>query len=219
MSVPLKHEYLSSLCNELSVRWPQNRIINIVCHGHSVPAGFACTPFIDTFNSYPHLVHKTLKQRFPFAELNVIVTAIGGENSASGCKRFRDDVLCMKPDLVTIDYALNDRGMSLEEAKSNWSRMIEEALVRNIPVILLTPSWDWDYYTKTENWNLLGKHAEQIRSLADYYSIGLADSYNAFDKFVKNGGDLQNLLSHVNHPSPLGHRLIADEICSWFVAR
>src|SRR3982751_3841278 len=65
--------YLASLINLLQIPWPKNRTINIVCHGHSVPAGYFKTPLVDTFNAYPHLLHQGLKQRFPHAVINVIV--------------------------------------------------------------------------------------------------------------------------------------------------
>ena len=48
-------------------------------------------------------------QQFPHAVLNVIVTAIGGEDSIAGAARFERDVLALRPAVVTIDYALNDR--------------------------------------------------------------------------------------------------------------
>jgi lysophospholipase L1-like esterase len=219
MSVANRLTYLDEVLCELNKQWPNNRIVNIVCHGHSVPAGYFATPFIDTFHAYPHLLHRILKERFPFACLNVIVTSIGGENSLSGSKRFNEDVLCHKPDVLTIDYALNDRGIELEKSKSYWSDMIENALKKNIKVIVLTPSWEKSYFEQNENWRKLVLHAEQVRSLADQYNIGLSDSFNAFKSYVDGGGDLTDLLSHVNHPNRKGHDLIANELARWFMAK
>lgn len=94
MEIMIKgNEYLTPILEEMALHWPQNRTINIVCHGHSVPAGYFATPYVNTFSSYPHLLHKMIKERFPFAVTNVIVTAIGGENAAQGEKRFQNDVL------------------------------------------------------------------------------------------------------------------------------
>ena len=31
--------YLDPLLDEMAARWPDNRTISIVCHGHSVPSG------------------------------------------------------------------------------------------------------------------------------------------------------------------------------------
>ena len=80
-----------------------------------------------------------------------------------GAARFREDVLCHQPDLVTIDYGLNDRGVTPEQAEAAWRQMIEDALDRKIPVILLTPSWDQTWFAQSEEWHALEQHAEQIR--------------------------------------------------------
>ena len=219
MSIPSKTEAYASLCAKLSERWPDNRTLNFVCHGHSVPSGYACTPWVDTFHAYPHLVHRTLKQRFPYAVMNVIVTAIGGENSGQGAARFEQDVLCHKPDLVILDYGLNDRGIGLAAAEQAWRSMIRKTKEYGAEVMLLTPSWDQTWYKKDGEWQALCAHAGQIRFLAEEYGVALGDSFAAYERYICQGGDLADLLSHWNHPSPLGHELIAREITSYFPAR
>jgi hypothetical protein len=52
--------------------WPDNRTLMIACHGQSVPARYFATPLVDTFSAYPHLWHRRLKERFPWAIFNVI---------------------------------------------------------------------------------------------------------------------------------------------------
>src|ERR1035438_8926749 len=39
-----ERSYLADVCAELVKSWPTNRTVNLVCHGHSVPAGYAKTP-------------------------------------------------------------------------------------------------------------------------------------------------------------------------------
>lgn len=219
MKIADKLTYLDEILNEMQKQWPGNRTVNIVCHGHSVPSGYFATPFVDTFQSYPHLLHRLLKERFPFAVTNVIVTAIGGENSLSGSKRFADEVLCHRADVITIDYSLNDRGIGLDAAKKCWCEMIEKALEKKIKVILLTPSWEKSYFEQNDSWKELMLHAEQVRALAGTYNIGLCDTFNLFKNYVESAGDLADLLSHVNHPNRKGHDLIATELSKWFIAR
>lgn len=211
--------YLDSLLDVMSKQWPENRTVNIVCHGHSVPAGYYATPFVNTFGAYPHLLHEKIKERFPFAAVNVIVTAIGGEDAVGGARRFETDVLTHRPDVVTIDYGLNDRSIGLEKAKRAWESMIAAALRQNVKVILLTPTWDNSYYEKSEQWSALEAHAAQIRALAAENGVGLADSFASFGRFVREEGDLALLLSHVNHPTKRGHMLVADELSKFFPAR
>lgn len=211
-----RKRYLSSLVGLLKEQWPNNRTVNIVCHGHSVPAGYFATPHVNTFDSYPHLLHKKLKERFPFAVINVIVTAIGGENSISGAKRFSSDVLTHKPDLILIDYGLNDRNLDEKKVKSAWLSMIRKAKARKIPVILLTPSWDFFAVDEKVSGRKIFAQAQLIRKIAFEQEVGLADSYAAFERAVLSGVPIENLLSWVNHPSKYGHQLIVNEILSWF---
>jgi hypothetical protein len=70
-------QYLLDLVHAALGMWPDNRSLMIACHGHSVPAGYFATPLVDTFSAYPHLWHRRLKERFPWAIFNVVTTAIG----------------------------------------------------------------------------------------------------------------------------------------------
>jgi acyl-CoA thioesterase-1 len=207
--------YLASLVNLLQIPWPKNRTINIVCHGHSVPAGYFKTPLVDTFNAYPHLLHQGLKQRFPNAVINVIVTAIGGEASEAGDKRFERDVLCHQPDLITIDYALNDRRLGLDRAATAWQSMIRRA--KDAKLILLTPTPDQSAKLDDPT-DPLNLHAEQIRRLATDHNLALVDSLAAFKSRLQAGDALPDLMSQINHPNRKGHDLVAAELLNWFPA-
>lgn len=218
MPLPDRNEYLKDLVLELLHAWPDNRLVNFVCHGHSVPAGYTATPFVDTFRAYPHLWHAALKRRFPFAVLNVIVTAIGGEHSEQGAQRFEKDVLAHHPDLVTIDYGLNDRRIGLKRAMAAWRSMVEGARNAGARVILLTPTHDSPalYRAGEVDPSALPRHAEAIRELARETGVGLADSHAAFERAIDAGLDPSNLLSWTNHPNERGHALVADELMRWF---
>lgn len=216
MTTSLKSTYLLDLDGELSRPYPENRPIYFVCHGHSVPAGYFRTPVIDPFNAYPHLFHQGLKEKYPFALLDVIVTAVGGENSEQGAKRFQGEVLSHAPDLVTIDYGLNDRSLGLERAAAAWRKMIEAALQRGIQVMLLTPTLDHtvrlEHYRECD----LFPFREQICALAAEYQVALADSFTAWILYLQAGAGLNTLLSQSNHPNRLGHELVAREMLDWF---
>lgn len=208
-------DYLNNIKTELKKEWPDNRSICLVFHGHSVPAGYFKTPVVNTLESYPYQVLKELKAIYPYAVINIINTAIGGENSVSGEKRFKSDVLVHKPDVLFIDYALNDRGTGLEKSYEAWNRMIKEALREEIRIILLTPSPD-QRVNILEPDNELEQHAEQIRRLAKENGTGLVDSYELFKNKVVSGDSLSVFMSQVNHPNAKGHRLIASEIIKYF---
>jgi acyl-CoA thioesterase-1 len=207
--------YLADVCAELEKSWPTNRTIDIVCHGHSVPAGYFKTPEVHPFDAYPFLLHRGLNQRFPHAVVNVIVTAVGGENSEAGARRFRRDVLGLHPDVVTIDYALNDRAIGLARTERAWRAMIEMALARQVKIILLTPTADKSAHLENPN-DPLNQQAAQIRRLAVEYHVALADSLAAFQSQVRAGVNLSDLMSQGNHPNRQGHELVAAELLKWF---
>jgi lysophospholipase L1-like esterase len=209
-----KKTYLATLSEILKTPWPKNRAINIVCHGHSVPAGYFKTPHVDTFNAYPHLFHVGIKQRHPHAVVNVIVTAIGGENSLAGAARFEKDVLSHNPDLILLDYALNDRRVPLGKSREAWTSMIQKALAKNIKVILLTPTGDTSAKLDDPQ-DPLNQNAAQIRELAAQFGVGLADSLDAIREHIKKGGKLDELMSQINHPNRKGHDLVVERLMEW----
>ncbi len=209
------NDYLNDLKTELQIEWPKNRTINLVFHGHSVPSGYFKTPHVNTVSAYPNLVLKKIKSIYQFAVINVITTSIGGENSVKGAERFKSEVLTHKPDVLFIDYALNDRGLGLEKSYAAWSKMIKQAKKQNIKVILLTPSPDQSVdYNDPDN--ELKKHTNQIIQLANKHQVGLVDSYKAFEFLYSNKEQLTKYMSQVNHPNEKGHELIANEIIDWF---
>jgi acyl-CoA thioesterase I len=207
--------YLSDFVSALDLKWPKNRAMTIVCHGHSVPAGYAKTPHVDTFVAYPHLLHRAVKEAHPYAVVNVTVTAIGGGNSQSGAARFAKDVLSLKPDVVLIDYGLNDRRLPLETSAGCWQQMIDEAKAAGAKVILLTPTGDTSAKMLDEN-DALTKQAVQIRALAEKNGVGLADSYRAYQDWLRAGKNLADLMSQVNHPNAAGHALVLEQLKPWF---
>lgn len=208
-------EYLTEIKEELKAEWPKNRTINLVFHGHSVPAGYFKTPIVNTLDSYPYQLLKELKTMYPYAVINSINTSIGGENSEQGQQRFKSEVLNHKPDVLFIDYALNDRRIGLDKSYKAWSSMIDDALKAEIKIILLTPSPDQNVDILEPN-NELAIYAEQIKRLSEEYEVGLVDSYAHFKNKVLSGDSLSVYMSQVNHPNEKGHQLISDAILQYF---
>ncbi len=207
--------FFVELKTELKKTWPHNRTVRVVFHGHSVPAGYARTPTVRTFDAYPSLFHHRISKRFPTAVIDVCVTAIGGENSIQGAKRFASDVLSLRPDLVFIDYSLNDRGVGLAEADSAWRSMIRDAAKAHVQVVLLTPTPDANEDILDES-APLAIHAAQVRQLGIEFGVPVVDSFAAFAKLVEDGKDVNDFLAQANHPNRAGHQVIASEILELF---
>ncbi|MBK5721772.1 glycoside hydrolase family 88 protein [Dysgonomonas sp. Marseille-P4677] len=207
--------YLNSIKLEQRKKWPENRTINIVFHGHSVPSGYFNTPTVNSLHSYPYLTLKAIKNCYANAVINVITTAIGGENSEQGSVRFERKVLNHLPDVLFIDYALNDRNIGIQRSEEAWRSMIEKAIDKGIKVILMTPTPDLSEDI-TANETALQRYSNKIRELAKEYKLGLIDSYMAFKEKKKNGEDLKVYMSQSNHPNERGHEVVKDLILEYF---
>jgi acyl-CoA thioesterase-1 len=200
------------LINRLESKWPDNHAINIVYHGHSVPAGYFDTPNVRTFEAYPHLVHVELKAKFPHAVINTIVTAIGGESSTSGVQR-SDEVLAHRPDLVVIDYGMNDLGIQPEEMKAAWTSMIETFHDAGSYVVLITPTWDTRELERLREGSFgLKAIAGVIQMLGGVSKVPVADVYGRWTGQVASGVESSSMLSWSNHPNAAGHDLICQAI-------
>jgi len=206
-------DYLKDFKEQLELKWPKNKTMNVVFHGHSVPSGYFTRGVVRKLEAYPHLFLEYLKENYPYAVINSITTSIGGENSFGGAKRFKDDVLVMKPDVLFIDYALNDRGISLEKAEKSWRQMIEEALEANVKTILFTPTPDLNEDILDENAPLV-KYTTMIRELGKEYQIPVIDSYEHFKSLKIGGCELSEYMAQDNHPNEKGHREVLKEMVS-----
>lgn len=207
--------YLSGIKAALRQQWPRNRTINLVFHGHSVPTGYANTPNVHRLRSYPFLLLKALQQKYPYSVVNIITTSIGGENAEQGAKRFESDVLIHRPDVVFIDYALNDRRIGLVRARAATGQMIRQALKAHVKVVLLTPSPDLQVDI-TQPDNQLAQLTAMLKELAEHYQVGLADSFGAFVRLASSGVDLHAYMAQSNHPNQKGHEVIVRQIMPWF---
>lgn len=210
-----KKTYLNNIKEELNKKWPGNRTVNIVYHGHSVPTGYYTGGVVHTFDAYPRLATKRIKEIYPYAVINTITTSIGGEKATKGVLRFVDDVLPMKAEVLFIDYALNDRWTPLDEVRAAWEEMVDTALAHNIKVILLTPTPDTTEDILSDD-APLAAHAAQIREIALEKNVGLVDSYQMFKDMVASGTALAPYMAQNNHINKAGHELVADLIYEWF---
>ncbi|QDV48038.1 SGNH/GDSL hydrolase family protein [Gimesia fumaroli] len=185
---------------------------------------------------YSMILEKELPQQS--IPVKVINAGIGGNTTANAVARFEKDVLQKQPDLVVIQFGINDSAVdvwrdppkeksrvSKKQYEANLRSLIKQLKEKQIAVILMTPnSLRWipriqKLYGKPpydpedpDGFNLFLKaYAETVRQIAKETNVPLVDVYAAFETYAKQPGQsAHDLLLDGIHPNTKGQRMVAD---------
>ena len=153
---------------------------------------------------YAYLVYEWWKKSFPNAAFSFVNGGIGGTTSHYGGARAWKDVLCYRPDIVTVDFSVNDDANEFfEETYEGTIRRLLAAPSAPAVVVLNNVFYD------------TGKNAQNYHNrIADHYGIPHVSIKDTVYPDVESGKIVRADITPDNlHPNDKGHRLVADEIC------
>lgn len=153
---------------------------------------------------YAYLVYEWWKKSFPNAAFSFVNGGIGGTTSHYGGARAWKDVLCYRPDIVTVDFSVNDDANEFfEETYEGMLRRLLAAPSDLAVVVLNNVFYD------------TGKNAQNYHNrIADHYGIPHVSIKDTVYPDVESGKIVRADITPDNlHPNDKGHRLVADEIC------
>ena len=153
---------------------------------------------------YAYLVYEWWKKSFPNAAFSFVNGGIGGTTSHYGGARAWKDVLCYRPDIVTVDFSVNDDANEFfEETYEGTLRRLLAAPSAPVVVVLNNVFYD------------TGKNAQDYHNrIADHYGIPHVSIKDTVYPDVESGKIVRADITPDNlHPNDKGHRLVADEIC------
>lgn len=153
---------------------------------------------------YAYLVYEWWKKSFPNASFSFVNGGIGGTTSHYGGARAWKDVLCYRPDIVTVDFSVNDDANEFfEETYEGTLRRLLAAPSDPAVVVLNNVFYD------------TGKNAQNYHNrIADHYGIPHVSIKDTVYPDVESGKIVRADITPDNlHPNDKGHRLVADEIC------
>lgn len=153
---------------------------------------------------YAYLVYEWWKKSFPNAAFSFVNGGIGGTTSHYGGARTWKDVLCYRPDIVTVDFSVNDDANEFfEETYEGTLRRL--LAVPSAPAVVVLNNVFYD----------TGKNAQNYHNrIADHYGIPHVSIKDTVYPDVESGKIVRADITPDNlHPNDKGHRLVADEIC------
>ncbi len=173
-------------------------------------------------------------------DTQIINSGVGGNNTNQARKRFQKDVLTHRPDVVIIQFGINDAAVDvwkkppatvprvdLELFEENLTHFVTTLQSKGSEVILMTPNpcrWTSklkELYGKppyqpdqVDGFNvLLSEYANAARRIAKQNDAALIDVYRLFQDYDKQPQQaVDDLLLDGIHPNADGHRLIAELI-------
>ena len=153
---------------------------------------------------YAYLVYEWWKKSFPNAEFSFVNGGIGGTTSHYGGARAWKDVLCYRPDIVTVDFSVND----------DANEFFEETYEGTLRRLLMAPSAPAVVVLNNVFYDT-GKNAQDYHNrIADHYGIPHVSIKDTIFPDVESGKIVRADITPDNlHPNDTGHRLVADEIC------
>ena len=137
-----------------------------------------------------------------------INAAYGGTGSYFGASRFEYDVSSKKPDLVFIEFLVNDgySGLSAEHSQANLEYMINNVYDKNpyadIVLVLVTNTAIYGWQTSI--------YKAQV-GVANYYNIPIVDfGGELYNRFEGSIGFFKENFNDSVHPNDKGYKLYAD---------
>ena len=205
----MKQEESSSTKNTVTLLEAGEQV-QIVAFGDSISAGFAVRKGFD------HFWLEMLKEKYPQAEIAIKNEGVCGATSFDGLARLDWSVIAHSPDLVTVNFGINDMymGIRLGEFKSNVIEITEKIIEGSKSEILLlssepllTPKFD----------KIVLSYYQTLEDVAEEMGLGFVDVYGAWMRKVAEGVPLESLiLSGLDHPNELGYEIIAEELMRFF---
>lgn len=152
---------------------------------------------------YASRVYEWWKTNFPKAKFVYNNAGIGGTTSQFGVARVEGDVLVKAPDLVIVEFSVND--MANEHFMETYEGLIRRIYMsKTKPAILIVHSVQYDD----------GKSAEEYhKKIGKYYDIPCISMKSTIYKEVVNEKIRISEITPDNlHPNDTGHFLVADVI-------
>jgi len=155
--------------------------------------------------SYVSLVGNYFKQKYPEKNVKIINAGIGGTHSDLGMFRLQKDVLSHSPDVIFVEFAVNDRDYTSDQAKKYM-----EGILRQIAKLPDPPYVIMLYCARTDKWDA---RAAEHKMIADYYGIPSIDLQAYIkEQVAMRKVQVSDLFIDSVHPNNAGHTAYAEYI-------
>ncbi len=184
--------------------------LRIVALGDSLTEGWMVS------KGYIDFLKEMIEEKYSNCNIEVINRGIPGDTSSEGLYRLRRDVIENGPDLVFIQFALNDAycGSTPEKFEKNILAIVENIQnYTDAEILLITSIF---ILNRREN-DFVETFYDRLKNISESKGIPLASVHNYWKDKVSGGVDYKDLVqSDQVHPTIEGYRLMAEAIMKKF---
>lgn len=182
---------------------------------------------------YPELVSGEMQYKYG-KKYEFINRGISGNRVTDLFARVKSDIINLKPDYLSILIGVNDvwheiesnNGVSTENYEKIYSMLIEtiSSELPNLKIMIMEPfvseyiatSSDEEHPYRWETFrNEVSEKAATAKRIAEKYKLPFISLQERFDEAEKKIG-VESVTTDGVHPTPGGHKLIADEWINCF---
>lgn len=150
--------------------------------------------------SWAALVRDWFKAAYQNINVTLVNAGIGATDSVYGVFRLEDDVIKYNPDLVVVEFCVNDRGVSA--AKEAFEGIIRRLLSSSDQLAVISLATSSNQGESTQD-----IHTDTCRN----YHVPFLSYWNAYSMMFSNGDiDIKECYSDALHPTDKGHAMLAQ---------
>lgn len=189
---------------DVMVRAAKGEEITIAYLGGSITAGSSASP--QETSCYAYLTTEWWKKAFPDAKINYVNAGIGATDSYLGVHRVQKDVLDSKPDLVIVEFSVNDyKGHNKETYECLLRRILSSETEPAVVSLFLTQENGSDFQSEHQQ-------------VAFRLEVPMVSYRNAIYPSITDGSLAWSSVGAADgtHPNNGGHSVIAHLLTNFF---
>lgn len=156
---------------------------------------------------YARLTTNWLMEKFPSAEIEYVNAGIGATGSYIGVYRTDRDVLCHNPDLVFVDFSVNDTTENTQRNIASYDGVLRKLWAAESAPAIVTIAMTMDNGTSFQQY-----HSEICKA----YDIPMISYKDAILDVINNGHIKWTDISDDNiHPNVTGHKVLTEIITAY----
>ncbi|MCH5324136.1 MAG: SGNH/GDSL hydrolase family protein [Eubacterium sp.] len=156
---------------------------------------------------YAKLTTNWIAEQYPDAKVNYVNAGIGATGSYIGVHRVTDQLLSKNPDLVFVEFSVNDTYANTERDKESY-----DSLLRTIWAHETNPAIITIVTTQDNGTSMQAVHSE----VAEHYDIPMISYHDSILDVIAHGDIKWSDISNDNiHPNVPGHKIVSQLLQSY----